>query len=197
MNTILTQTYSKILNDIVQIIEAFEKKNSITKIKSSTMSLTIRNGRKDDFNYINNALRDIMRICFKMDKPFPNVPGSDEAYDEILRDKEHNEVLIAEIDGKRVGTALVTYAPIITMGGKTAEIQDLYVDPAARGKGVGKALIQKIHDIAKEKNIKGMYLIQPSPGTEQDEERNLFYKRQGFFIGGFARFKVLGEYPVF
>ena len=60
-------------------------------------------------------------------------------------------------------------------------LSDLKVSKAARGKGVGKALIRAGLEAAKERGYKGLYTI------AQDNNLNacLFYLAAGFEIGGF------------
>jgi GNAT superfamily N-acetyltransferase len=49
---------------------------------------------------------------------------------------------IAEADGKPVGFALWFYTYSSFQGRHGIWLEDLYVDPTARGKGIGKALLQ-------------------------------------------------------
>jgi GNAT superfamily N-acetyltransferase len=59
-----------------------------------------------------------------------------------LMDPAHEvEGLVAEVDGRVVGIA--QYQPMIrTLGGNTVGyLSDLFTDPACRGRGVGRALI--------------------------------------------------------
>ena len=60
-------------------------------------------------------------------------------------------------------------------------LSDLKVNAAARGKGVGKALIRAGLEAAKERGYRGLYTI------AQDDNLNacLFYLGAGFAIGGF------------
>jgi GNAT superfamily N-acetyltransferase len=60
------------------------------------------------------------------------------------------ECLIAEIDGAAVGFAL--FFPIYsTWQGRSLHLEDLFVRPAYRGHGVGKALLQRVASIAAER----------------------------------------------
>jgi GNAT superfamily N-acetyltransferase len=51
---------------------------------------------------------------------------------------------IAEVDGAPVGFALWFYTYSTFQGRHGVWLEDLYVDPAARGRGVGKALLQHL-----------------------------------------------------
>ncbi|MBK7632716.1 MAG: GNAT family N-acetyltransferase [Ignavibacteriales bacterium] len=62
------------------------------------------------------------------------------------------EILIAEFDGQIVGQALFFKNFSTFLGKPGIYLEDLYVKPKMRGKGVGKALLDKIISIAKERN---------------------------------------------
>lgn len=62
------------------------------------------------------------------------------------------EVLIAEFEGKTVGYALFFKNFSTFLGKPGFYLEDLYVKPDIRGKGIGKALLDKIISLAKERN---------------------------------------------
>lgn len=62
------------------------------------------------------------------------------------------EILIAEYDNKIVGQALFFKNFSTFLGKPGIYLEDLYVKPDFRGKGIGKALLEKLISIAKERN---------------------------------------------
>jgi len=75
--------------------------------------------------------------------------------EQLLRDgfgpNHYYECLIAEQDGKPAGFAL--YFPIYsTWQGPSLHLEDLFVLPEFRGKGVGKALLKQVAAAAVKKN---------------------------------------------
>jgi GNAT superfamily N-acetyltransferase len=62
------------------------------------------------------------------------------------------EVLIAEYDGKIAGQALFFKNFSTFLGKPGIYLEDLYVKPEFRSKGIGKVLLQNIIDLAKERN---------------------------------------------
>ncbi len=61
------------------------------------------------------------------------------------------EALIAEIEGAPVGLALFFHNFSTWTGWRGLYLEDLYVTPAARGTGVGKALLKRLAQIAVER----------------------------------------------
>jgi len=60
------------------------------------------------------------------------------------------DCLIAEVDGVPAGFAL--YFPIYsTWQGRSIHVEDLFVRPAFRGRGIGKALLQHVAAVAVER----------------------------------------------
>ena len=99
----------------------------------------------------------------------------DEKYD-IDEMSAKGIVLGAYEDGKCIGVAIYQ-----TQWLKYMYLYDLKVSAAARGKGIGKALIRAGLEAAKEQGYRGLYT------QAQDNNLNacLFYLKAGFEIGGF------------
>lgn len=56
--------------------------------------------------------------------------------------------LIAEVDGKPVGLVHYMFHRTCWTVGNNCYLQDLYADPAIRGKGIGRALIEAVYEKA-------------------------------------------------
>lgn len=65
--------------------------------------------------------------------------------------------LVAELNGHLVGLTHYLYHRSTTRIEFTCYLQDLFTDPAARGKGVGRALIQGVYEQAKAAGITRVY----------------------------------------
>lgn len=63
--------------------------------------------------------------------------------------------VVAEVDGKVVGCALY-YIRYSTWKGQRMYLEDLIVNEAWRGKGIGKALLDELIQIAKDKGYSGI-----------------------------------------
>jgi GNAT superfamily N-acetyltransferase len=54
------------------------------------------------------------------------------------------EVLVASENENPCGVAVISYRPNVSLGGAFASIEDLYVRPNARRRGVGRALLDSV-----------------------------------------------------
>ena len=65
--------------------------------------------------------------------------------------------LVAELDGQIVGFAHYIFRPTTWDTNDFCYLEDLFVDPAVRGKGIGYALIKELENIAVSKGSKRLY----------------------------------------
>lgn len=113
------------------------------------MSLTIRPATRDDVALIRRfilALADYERLAHEA-RP-------DEALLErhLFGPQPKAEVLIAQIDGEPVGFALFFHNFSTFESRPGLYLEDLFVMPQARGRGVGKALIVRLAQLAVERD---------------------------------------------
>lgn len=95
------------------------------------------------------------------------------AFAELMRSEEYLLGYILEMDGKTAGYALLDRMFMREMGGIVVWIEELYVLPEFRGKGVGTALFAWV-----EKNIPAVrYRLEVEPDNIRAME---LYKRLGY-----------------
>jgi GNAT superfamily N-acetyltransferase len=70
------------------------------------------------------------------------------AVDGILRDPERGRLLVATVGGRPVGVAALAFVGSIEHGGRSAWLEELYVEPSHRGHGIGRALLRAACDVA-------------------------------------------------
>ena len=71
--------------------------------------------------------------------------------EQLFGPRPYAEVLIGEVDGEAVGFALFFHSFSTFEGRPGIYLEDLFVRPAARGKGLGKALLVALARIAVER----------------------------------------------
>jgi GNAT superfamily N-acetyltransferase len=70
----------------------------------------------------------------------------------LFGERRYAEALLARLDGTPVGFALYFHNYSTFLGKPGLYLEDLFVDPAHRGKGIGKALLQRLAGIAVERD---------------------------------------------
>lgn len=107
---------------------------------------------------------EVTEMCF---------PDEGYDYDELAED----HVFIGAYDGgKCVGLAVLTDGIF-----KYMYLDDLKVSHEYRRQGVGRALMEKAMEIARQRNYNGIYTI----GQDNNVSACKFYLKAGFEIGGF------------
>lgn len=79
------------------------------------------------------------------------VVATEELLNEWLFEKQKAEVLLAVVDGKPVGSALFFHNFSTFLGRAGIYLEDLYVQPAYRGQGYGKALLKRLAQLTVER----------------------------------------------
>jgi GNAT superfamily N-acetyltransferase len=64
---------------------------------------------------------------------------------------------IAEVDGKVIGFSISVLHDGTWVRGLVCYLEDLFVDPASRGKGAGRRLIQDLVDLGRQRNWSSLY----------------------------------------
>ena len=87
------------------------------------------------------------------------------------------ELVVAEMDGKIVGTLQLIFIPSISFqGGLRAQVESVRVESALRGQGIGKRMMEWAMDRARQR---GAHVVQlTTHQTRLDAHR--FYERLGF-----------------
>ena len=98
-----------------------------------------------------HTILDIILELARYEKLEHEVVATPELLREWLFEKEKAEVLLAEVDGIVVGSALFFYNFSTFLGRAGIYLEDLFVRPEYRGRGYGKALLQKLASITVER----------------------------------------------
>jgi len=89
-----------------------------------------------------------IRSLAKYEKMLDDVTATEQILEEWLFDKKAASVIFAVLDEKEVGFALY-FSNFSTFLGKAGlYLEDLFVNPEHRGKGIGKALLKELTKIA-------------------------------------------------
>ncbi len=108
--------------------------------------------RKAEQSDIPNILKLIKELA-EYEKLLQEVVTTEQHLQEVIFGKnKFVEVLIAEFEGRIAGQTIFFHNFSTFVGKPGLYIEDLYVRPEFRGKGIGKALLNEVIKIAKERN---------------------------------------------
>jgi len=90
-----------------------------------------------------------------------NIPQSvtEKTFDRLLNKNEEMKCLVFESDGKLIGLVHYIFHRSTWTEGNYCYLQDLYVIPTQRSKGIGKKLIESVYKEAKNNNCSRVYWL--------------------------------------
>lgn len=111
-------------------------------------TITIRPATRDDIPLLLRLIQDLAA--------FVGEPQAARATEAILQEslfgsRSYAEALIASLDGEPCGMAVFFHNFSTWTGRPGLYLEDLYVTPAARGAGVGKALMARLAALARQR----------------------------------------------
>ncbi len=136
------------------------------------MTVTVRPATPDDkqkcLQFISELRREVIQA------------GWAETYDALMMG-ERGTVLVADDEKMGVlGMATISFNLAIRYSGEYCQLEELFVDPQARGKNAGGLLIEGILKSARDRGCAeiGLYLI------ERTTHNQPFYEKYGFKVVG-------------
>lgn len=115
-----------------------------------------------------------------------------ECYEKAFREimaSSCNELLVAEVDGAVVGTLQLTFIPYLTnQGGKRALVEAVFVDEQRRGQGIGRKMMVRAIERAREENCRMVQLTT----NKSRPQAHRFYESLGF-VGTHVGMKLFLE----
>ena len=109
--------------------------------------LNFRYAERNDVSLILKFIRELAAY----EKMLDEVVADEATLEEWIFDRQKAEVIFALEDGAEVGFALFFHNFSTFLGRAGLYLEDLFVKPAYRGKGYGKALLKKLASIAVER----------------------------------------------
>lgn len=101
------------------------------------------------------------------------------AVDQLLKNRFPGVILVAREKRTVLGVALAVYQPSAELG-RMLVVQDFFVDPATRRKGVGRALATKLLEEAKAMHVDRIDLeVLPSNAVAAAFWKSLGFRTQG------------------
>lgn len=110
--------------------------------------LTFRFAQQQDVPLILQFIRDLAEY----EKMSDQVVATEQQLKQQLFEEKRAEVLFALENGREVGFALFFHNFSTFLGKKGLYLEDLFVRPASRGKGYGKAILKQLARIARQRD---------------------------------------------
>jgi len=111
--------------------------------------------------------------------PLPIDPAT-RAFTQLLDDPRLGASLLLEDGGEAVGYLVVTFGFSMEFGGTRAFIDDFFVRPSSRGKGLGAAALETVREECLDR---GVHALLVETGSDEHPARRL-YERAGFEATG-------------
>lgn len=122
------------------------------------------------------ALLQLMRLFYAEDNyPFSET-GARRALAEFLENPAYGVLLVAVADDSISGYVAVAFGFSFEYGGRDAFIDEVFVECALRGRGIGEALLQRAIAICMDHGVQAVHL-EVEPRKERTAQ---FYRRHGF-----------------
>jgi ribosomal protein S18 acetylase RimI-like enzyme len=98
------------------------------------------------------------------------------AFSEVLGDPKLGLVWLIEIESGPVGYVVMTLGYSMEYGGRDAFVDDLFIRPDSRGRGLGTLAVQTVRAACGERGVRAIHL---EVGRENDAAQSV-YRRAGF-----------------
>lgn len=121
---------------------------------------------------------DVQRMAdaFHLEDGHPLRAGSAEAIRVLLRGSPLGQVYLIEAEQRVVGYCALCYTMSLEFGGTVTILDDFFVRPEFRGRGVGRKVLAQIEALAREKKSVQIFL----EVENANERAAAFYETCGF-----------------
>jgi len=121
-------------------------------------------------------LRDLMADYYaEVGYPFDPAAARD-CFGAIVRDPALGRVWMVEAGGDVAGYAVLAFGYSLEHRGKDAFVDDLYVVPARRGRGLGRAALEAVEAAARELGVRALHL----EVERENASAQALYRDRGF-----------------
>jgi GNAT superfamily N-acetyltransferase len=144
--------------------------------------IEVRPAREDEID----DLMPLMRAYVAFYESDPPDEGVVEMLRTLITDPSQGAVFIARQEGKAVGVATLDWKWSSLKGARIGYLEDLFVDPEARGGGIADALIQLCADRCRERGMPALEWL-----TAPDNHRaQKVYNRTGAEAGTYVEYDL-------
>ena len=164
--------------------------NNPTATDSGAPAWQVREARRDDVPDIVDAVAGLLEELAGTSISSSTLPadhrlgGMEEAVRALIDDPQAGALLVADADVSLVGVLASSWQLAIHAPGIYALIQDLWVHPAWRGRGVGKTLLDAFLQLARSRGVERVEVGLPQESFARFDATESFYLSNGFTPNG-------------
>ena len=128
------------------------------------------------------TLADVPRLCELMAENYAeagypyDAAAARACFEALAADRELGETWLVEVAGDVAGYAVLAFGFSLEHRGRDAFVDDLYLVPARRGRGLGRLALDAVEAVARERGVTALHLE-----VEHDNARaEALYRRLGY-----------------
>ena len=104
------------------------------------------------------TLVPMMRGLYEHDQGFFDEPRARRALAALLDQPGWGRVFVVQADGRPVGYLVLTFGYSLEYRGRDALVDELYLEPSARGQGLGTAALRFAEEVCRAEGIGALHL---------------------------------------
>ena len=145
------------------------------------MSPRVRPAGHQDVQAIGAAVSELL---VELAGTSPETRAMESAALAVIDDPAAGAILVAEADGALVGVLAASWQMAIHVPGRYALIQDLWISPSWRGRGIGAGLLKALFDLVRHQKMTRVEVGLPWESFARFEATETFYLSNGFQANG-------------
>ncbi|MBM3163065.1 MAG: GNAT family N-acetyltransferase [Chlorobi bacterium] len=135
--------------------------------------MTVREAGPED----TGRCADLLGVLFSAEQEFsPDAEAQKRGLDLVVGNPQAGRVFVCEINGTVQGMVMLLFTVSTFLGRKAALLEDMIVDPACRGRGIGTMLLRHASLFAENEGFGRITLLTDADNTQAQK----FYERSGF-----------------
>ena len=127
-----------------------------------------------------NLLTELMREFYTIEHLKFDERVVRHALQQILNDASLGQVYLIGTTDEVIGYIVVTFGFSLEFHGRDALIDEFYLRESYRGRGIGKATLQFIHEVCRREGIKALSL----EVNKENKRAQTFYQQAGYLDRG-------------
>ncbi len=132
----------------------------------------------------------LLEILFKQESEFePNSEAQSRALNNIILDPRIGIILVAIDNSQILGMVSLLFTESTALGARVAILEDMVVQPACRGQGIGSKLITYAISEAKKEGCKRITILTDITNNQAQ----FFYQKNGFVKSNMTPYRLLLE----